>query len=214
MQIQSRSWCPCYRIFVQWHQNHFFLGLQIEANGGGGELTPDSNGKARTGPGIGADASKFFEIFDKDGSGKVNFEEFSEMIKYMNMDISDHQALKIFSEAADAQGLLDKSAFEKALDVLNTQIASKVLDVMGLSVATLAKIFIVLVVLLLGFFAFIFLGIAAFKTGTTFGTVINSILPCTAALGIGYNSQLDTEDIMRKAEIYVEKVIAMIRRMT
>jgi len=165
------------------------------------------------------DAAKIFDMFDADGSGTVDFAEFQETLKYMNIDISPHKAMKIFSEVADAEGVCDREAFQQALDILHQQIASKVLTDMGFAVSNLAKIFIGLVILLLGLFAFIFMGITAFDSSNAFGSVINSILPCGAAGGTGAQSgddsgSIDTSAGVAKATSYVQKAITQIKKVT
>jgi len=165
------------------------------------------------------DAAKIFDMFDADGSGTVDFAEFQETLKYMNIDISPHKAMKIFSEVADAEGVCDREAFQQALDILHQQIANKVLTDMGFAVSNLAKIFIGLVILLLGLFAFIFMGIAAFDSSNAFGSVINSILPCGAAAGTGAqsdddSSSIDTQAGVAKATSHVQKAITQIKKVT
>ena len=56
---------------------------------------------------------------------------------------------------------------------------------MGLSVENLILIASTLIVILLLLFVFIFLGISAFSVGGTFGSIINSIFPVLAGVGVG-----------------------------
>jgi len=165
------------------------------------------------------DAGKIFDMFDADGSGSVDFSEFQETLKYMNIDISPHKAMKIFSEVANAEGVCDREAFQKALDALHQQIADKVLSDMGFAVSNLAKIFIGLVILLLGLFAFIFMGISAFESGNAFGSVVNSAFPCGAAAGTGSqsdddSSSIDTQAGVAKATDHVQKALTQIKKVT
>jgi len=163
------------------------------------------------------DAAKIFDMFDVDGSGNVNFDSFQETLKYMNIDVSPHRALKIFSEVANAEGVCDRDAFQKALDILHQQIASKVLNDMGLSLGNMAKGFIVLVLVLLGLFTFIFMGITAFDSSSAFGSVVNSALPCGAAAGTGGaggddTGSIDTSAGLAKATDSVQKAITQIKK--
>jgi len=157
---------------------------------------------------------KIFDMFDE-GSGTVNFESFTEMLKYMNMDISPHKTLKIFSEVANEQDKVDRDGFEKAIVILHKQVAGRVLDVMGLSVARLVKVFLTLLLLLLALFIFIFLGIAAFANNSAFVSVVNSTMPCGAAVGVGSQTQVnDNKEISTKAQSHVDKVLSMIKKVT
>jgi len=160
------------------------------------------------------DPGKVFDMFDKDHSGFIDYNEFTDLIKYMNVNVTPPRALKIFSEAASADGRCDKVAFEKALAALNELVTEKVLADMGLSVGKLVAIFVALVLLLLGLFAFIFLGIAAFKTGNTFGTVINSILPCAAAAGLSTKKGVDKDETESKSGQVVKKTLENIQKKT
>jgi len=161
------------------------------------------------------DPSKLFDLFDTENTGTIDFEQFTELIKYMNVEISPTKAMKIFADASNPHTkLMDKTGFDKALGVLHANVAHRVLDFMGLSVATLAKIFIVLTLLLLGLFAFIFLGIAAFKTDSQFSTVINAMLPIAATLGVGGSAVANEKEIAMKAEAFVHKVLNMLKRAT
>jgi len=126
-----------------------------------------------------------FEMFDKDHSGDINFEEFLDLTKYLKLNLTDHQSMKIFSQSAKGDGLLDKDNFEHAMNLLRNKISSKALNMLGLSTGELMKILLVHVIILFFMFGFIFLGIAAFTNGTTFSTIINSLLPIVSALGLG-----------------------------
>jgi len=158
------------------------------------------------------DPSKLFDLFDTENKGSITFDQFTELVKYMNVDLSPTKAMKIFADSSSPKtNLMDKAGFEKALDALHGNIAGHVLDLMGLSVATLAKIFIVLTILLLGLFAFIFLGIAAFETDSTFSTVINAMLPIAATVGVGGGAVANEKDIAMKAEAFVHKVLNLLK---
>ncbi len=59
------------------------------------------------------------------------------------------------------------------------------LEKLGLSVGMLATIVLGAAVTLLLVFVFIFLGIGALTTGTSFGAVVNSVLPLVAGGAVG-----------------------------
>lgn len=44
-------------------------------------------------------ASDLFRMFEKDGSGGIDQEEFCEIAKYMNINLSRNRILKLFSQA-------------------------------------------------------------------------------------------------------------------
>jgi len=146
-------------------------------------------------------------MFDKDQSGDIDFKEFLELTKYLQLGLTENQCMKIFSEAAKADGLLDKDDFENAMNILQSKISHRALILLGFNTVELAKSLGAKMIILLGMFGFIFLGIAAFVTGNTFGTLVNSALPIASALGIGsgdgsppdFSSQTgDIKDVVKK----------------
>ena len=62
---------------------------------------------------------------------------------------------------------------------------------MGYSKANVFKILASALIFLLLLFAFIFLGITAFTTGSTFGSIINSLLPISGGSILGKNKKID-----------------------
>jgi len=158
-----------------------------------------------------------FVMFDKDTSGDINFEEFLDLTKYLQLNLSDNQALKIFSQSAKADGFLDQDRFEEAMDVLRVRITKKALNILGLSTSELLKMLIVRLLILLALFGFIFLGIAAFAQGTAFESVINSILSVASALGVNISTATDIGDVSEqkaKAKETVKVVFETIKRPT
>ena len=88
------------------------------------------------------------------------------------------------------------SSFEKL-------VANDSLRLVGLSPARLAASLAGAGLALLLIFTFIFLGIAGFTTGTSFGAVINSIIPAAAGLGMSIGSgasKADTESATDAAQ--------------
>lgn len=73
--------------------------------------------------------------------------------------------------------------FEKAFKYVNEKKTFMSLEKLGISPALLAVALAMLIVMLLLLFTFIFLGISSFSVGGTFGSIINSIIPMTAAGG-------------------------------
>ena len=69
-----------------------------------------------------------------------------------------------------------------------------------------------LAIILLLLFVFIFLGITAFSTGGTFGSIINSILPVGAGFAVGQKSPIDfdTEEWKKRLRDVADEVIHMI----
>ena len=70
------------------------------------------------------------------------------------------------------------------------------LDFLGFSKSQIFKILFVAIVFLLLFFAFIFMGIAAFTTGSTFGSVVNSILPISGGAVMGKNKEINLDKML------------------
>lgn len=127
-----------------------------------------------------------FTRFDSDASGTVDFNEFMQLVRYLDLHLSTEKAKSIFA-TADATGtnVLTAHEFEKAVELLEEELSDSAVARLGFSRAAIAKLLLVLCSILAGVFAFLFLGIASFTTGTTFGAVVNSILPLCAGGGMG-----------------------------
>ena len=132
------------------------------------------------------EAKDLFKVFDIDKSGRINIDEFKLLTKRLNMTLSDHRIREIFTsvkgEKIKESQELDEIEFEKALGYLQEKSIMLTLEYLGITKEVLFGILIWLTLLLLILFAFIFVGIAAFTVGGTFGSIINSLFP------IGLNS--------------------------
>ena len=86
------------------------------------------------------------------------------------------------------------------------------LHLLHISPSELIFLLSTLLLILLMLFMFIFLGIAAFALGGTFGTVINSMMPCMAGAGVGGQSPLDfnSDEWSTKLKEIADKVMDMI----
>jgi len=119
--------------------------------------------------------AKLFQQFDSDKSGVIDFEEFQGMLKYLNINISQDKAVAIFSKVdADGDKGLSYNEFEKGFALIASEVAMAALQSLGLTDAQIYAVIGSGFVLLLGLFAFIFLGMAAFTQNSTFGSMVNS----------------------------------------
>lgn len=127
------------------------------------------------------EAKDLFKVFDADKSGRINIDEFKLLTKRLNMTLSDHRIREIFTsvkgEKIKESQELDEVEFEKALGYLQEKSIMLTLEYLGITKEVLFGILIWLTLLLLILFAFIFVGIAAFAVGGTFGSIINSLFP-------------------------------------
>lgn len=81
---------------------------------------------------------------------------------------------------------------------------------MGFSNGNIAKVLLVAVTLLLLLFAFIFLGIAAFSTGSTFGSVINSIMPISGGAIMGKAKEINLDKLLDSIKDMILKVLSVL----
>ena len=127
------------------------------------------------------DSKDLFNVFDSDKSGKISLDEFKLLTKRLNMTLSDHRIREIFTsvkgDEINYNQELNEKEFEKALNYLQEKSIMLTLEYLGITKEILFGILIWLVTLLLILFAFIFVGIAAFAIGGTFGSIINSLFP-------------------------------------
>ena len=139
--------------------------------------------------------SKLFAIADKDQSGTLSFEQFLELLRFMNLAMSRERALHLFvSVDPDGSGDLTPREFSEGFSKLEDELARDALSSVGLTFGNLVSVFIAAVSLLAALFAFIFLGISGLTEGSEFGAVVNSILPCAAGLGAALSQRRDNSN--------------------
>lgn len=131
-------------------------------------------------------ATDLFDMFDKDNSGTMSFDEFGMLVKYHNLQLTPSHLHRLFAKADKSENNeLDKDEFLIARKDIEAEISAKGMTHLGLSDSMLARFFILSVLNLVLLFVFIFVGISAFTTGSSFSAVINSIFPAVAGLGLG-----------------------------
>eukprot|EP00753_Platysulcus_tardus_P013610 PLAT3808.1.p1 GENE.PLAT3808.1~~PLAT3808.1.p1 ORF type:complete len:2608 (+),score=704.23 PLAT3808.1:801-7826(+) len=142
----------------------------------------------------GITASGLFRLFDRDNSGTVSFNEFHLLLKFFRVHMPRHQAMQLYSSAdTDGSGLLSESEFVAVMATLQDQLLESLLHDLGVSTSVLLAMLLLLLTWLLGLFVFIFLGVAGFTTGTSFGAVINSLLPASVGGVLGRETEMDNE---------------------
>jgi len=148
-----------------------------------------------------------FVMFDRDNSGDIDFAEFLDLTKYLQLNMSDNQAMKIFAKSAKADGFLNKDEFEEAMISLRESITAKALDLLELSTLDLVTMLLIRIFILICLFGFIFLGIAAFTQGTTLSAIINTVLTVVAAAGVNLDFDVpEYNELRTKTEDTVKMV--------
>lgn len=110
------------------------------------------------------------------------------------MELSTHRVNEIFAFIKNKKKAVSASEkteelslnveeFEKAFKYVNEKKTSMSLEKLGISPALLALALGTLIIILMLLFVFIFLGISSFSVGGTFGSIINSVIPMSAAGG-------------------------------
>lgn len=152
-----------------------------------------------------------FNMFDSDNSGSIEFAEFLKLSKYMQLHLSEHKAQKVFTQA-DRKGndRIDFDEFEYALRILRQYASENAYVLLGVSRGTLVKLFLGSVSVLLLLFLFIFVGIAAFTNGTTFGAIVNSMMPVAAGNAADGGKDEEGEE---ESEEHVDKVVGNVLQM-
>lgn len=135
-----------------------------------------------------AQLAHMFKRFDADESGSIDYHEFQEVMRHMNLSISGNKAVQLFAQVdTDASGVLDFNEFHKAVQLLKENAADATLSKLGFSMDRLIIFFVGLCLLLLALLGFLFAGISAFTEDSSFGAVVNSVIPLM--LGGGLASQ-------------------------
>ena len=122
-----------------------------------------------------------FQTFDTDKSGRISLQEFKLLTNRLNMSLSDHRIMEIFTSVKGNEikysKELNEKEFVQALNYLQNKSIMLTLEYLGITKEVLFGVLVWLIVLLLILFAFIFVGITAFAIGGTFGSIINSLFP-------------------------------------
>lgn len=111
---------------------------------------------------------------------------------FMDLHMSHERALQLFASVdPDGSGSLDLTEFTNAFDKLEEGLGRDALRHIGITPRRLITSFILSVVVLLLLFLFILLGISGLTTGSEFGAVINSLLPCAAGTATAVANKKD-----------------------
>jgi hypothetical protein len=155
---------------------------------------------------------QLFEMFDRDKNGTLEFREFWDLVKFLNVDLTHHKAMEIFARTSDAFGRVDKQGFESAMEHLGENISGRTMDFLGISTGNLARFFILLIVLVIMLLYFVFLGIAAFQGSGVYQSVINSFVPLAAVFGVGSTQSQNSAQITSELKETVKKVFQLIKQ--
>jgi len=124
---------------------------------------------------------EMFKSFDKDDSGFISYWEFTDLCRSMGLNMSRDRFIQLFSlcdTSKDNQITFEE--FENSLEILKEELTNETLGQMGFSSSRLVKIFLISLFVLLLLLMFVFTGIAAFRTGSAFSSVITSMFPITS----------------------------------
>jgi len=141
--------------------------------------------------------AKIFAQFDADKSSTIDFDEFTEMLRYVNVNISQEKAVQIFSMVdIDGSKELSFDEFERGFELLAKEVVHTTLKNLGISDIQIYATVGSGMVSLMGVFTFLFLGMAAFTENSSFGSVVNSSFALTAGLvqGVQDNVHIDADD--------------------
>ena len=89
-------------------------------------------------------------------------------------------------------------------------VSNNTMAALGLSRSTIFRGILLLIFILLLMFIFIFLGIMAFTTHTTLGSVVNAMMPATAGGLLGAGSGEKTESKVKQIKPSIEKVFSVL----
>ena len=139
-----------------------------------------------------ATTHEVFVATDREGdsSGSISKQEFSALARRLNINLTDHRVNEIFASlkkggSGTNDEELTEDEFASALQYLHQKSTNMTLEALGISKSMLMVALVSLVIILLLLFVFIFLGIQGFAVGSSFGSVVNSLLPMGAGAGVG-----------------------------
>ena len=139
-----------------------------------------------------ATTHEVFVATDREGdsSGAISKQEFTALARRLNINLTDHRVNEIFASlkkggTSENDEELTEEEFASALQYLTVKNTNMTLEALGISKSMLMVALTSLVIILFLVFVFIFLGIQGFAVGSSFGSVINSLLPIGAGAGVG-----------------------------
>jgi hypothetical protein len=157
---------------------------------------------------------RIFDLVDTDRSGYISLQELTQALRAMSINISDERALQLFCRCdKDNSGLLDFREFESALEKIREDFVRSLLQGVGMNRFALFILLLLLVSVLLGLLVFIFLGVKAFGVGDEFAAIINSILPLSTGLFMGFATNLGLEDAEKTLKRATKRIEETVRTM-
>jgi hypothetical protein len=157
---------------------------------------------------IGADPERLFNLLDKNNYGYIDLNGFRAVSKHMGLQISHENIVKIFSMAdRRRKRKLDFVEFTLALTRLRLLVAQEALMKTGFNREELMTGLLLSIVFLLCLFIFIFIGISAFSYASSFGAVVNSLLPASAGGAVASDNEDDDDSILKILTEAIEEAL-------
>lgn len=149
---------------------------------------------------------KLFNQFDVDKNGSIDLEEFMQLTRAVQLNVSEVRAVSLFASVdPDASGTLDLTEFVEAMVKFEEMVADDAMKKVGFDERSLVLAIAMAAALLLLLFIFILIGIQAFTTGTSFSAVINSIIPVAASLGLSQQGSRKESGIQNDVVVVASK---------
>jgi len=153
--------------------------------------------------------AKLFAQFDTDRSGSIDFIEFQELLRYINVNIAQERAVQIFSRCdTDGNKTLTYDEFEKSFALLAHEVATAALQSLGLSNTQIYSAIGGGTLILGGLCAFIFLGMGAFTENSTFGSMVNSGFCLLSGGAVAANEEGGIDADNPKISDYLEEKVS------
>lgn len=184
-------------------------GALAGAKGGGGGAAEDGADGGSKGISALDNVEELFDKFDADGSGTIDFGEFQELLKASGITLSGQRTKTLFAEAdVSATQVLSQAEFYSAVQLLKEELSKDAIHALGFSrrviIVSLATTCLILALT----FTFLFLGIQALSAGSSFGAVVNSILPMAAGGGVlGGGAASGEEEPTKRIKHAVERAV-------
>lgn len=151
------------------------------------------------------DEEKVFDMFDKDKSNNIDYYEFKEVCKYMNLILPEEEYRRVFLEVdVSGEGTLDRVEFSKCLKIIKRRSGDNTLANMGLSTGKIVAFVAMMTIQLVLIFFFIFMGIQSFSTPGGFEAVINAIMPMAGGGGAG-SSGPSLDNLQTECDKFITK---------
>eukprot|EP00854_Cymbomonas_tetramitiformis_P005488 gene5488-6651_t len=159
-----------------------------------------AGGKAKGGGSNGFTFEALFNQLDVDGNGEIPTSNINSLLVSLKLNLTDERRMELLSLADGGTGVIKLEGMAEAVGTVAKELAEDCMRILNISWDFLIVLFVSAISYLTLIMIFLFLGIKAFSSTSTFGSIVESL--CAAGAGVGssvkgaiQDAKADTFDI-------------------